>query len=380
MHDKLNNTSGASSRSSASSTSSKSGMSDVSSKGINSLESSQSLSHCSDRLHKDLLSEGKLLQNTLFNFPFPDLTFSEFFINLHLDEDSPFLKESFLGAALRGAVMNRAKYLLCANKKSFNDCSKCILVQKCIYAQLFETKQRANAEIMKKYREIPHPFIMTPLLKQNGSSNLSVRIVLFGEFIEYFPYFYFVFKSMEERKKYKVLSVQNFDRNILNGDKLITPFARRSSIDFIGKANGNIMPENSEVEVAFLTPLRIKKNGKLVNPTTFDFQSFLTNVLRRITLLSYFYGKEWGVSGKDVRNIISLASSVRIVKNELGWLELERYSSRSKTFMPMGGIVGKVVLSKEASKFIPFLRLGQYTQVGKNTSFGHGYYTIKLIL
>ena len=321
----------------------------------------------------------------LFNLPFPELTFSEFFINLRLDENSPFLKETFLGAALRGAVMNRAKYLLCANKKSFNDCSKCILVQKCVYAQLFETKQRASAEIMKKYREIPHPFIMTPAFLHNENSksssrDLSVRIVLFGDFIDYFPYFYFVFKSMEERKKYKVLSVKNFDENILNDGKLITPFIQIPSRDFINSVSRNIISENAEVEITFLTPLRIKKNGKLVNPTTFDFPSFLTNVLRRITLLSYFYGTEWGVSGKDVKEIISAAFSVRIIKNELGWLELERYSSRSKTFMPMGGIVGRVVLSKEASKFVPFLKLGQYTQVGKNTSFGHGYYTIKLIL
>ncbi len=380
MHDKLNNTSGASSHSSISSALGKSEMSDVSSREINGSGISQGLAHNSETLHKNSLSKGKLSESTLFNLPFPDLTFSEFFIKLRLDEDSPFLKETFLGAALRGAVMNRAKYLLCANKKSFNDCSKCILVQKCVYAQLFETKQRASAEIMKKYREIPHPFIMTPLLEQNENGNLSVRIVLFGEFIEYFPYFYFVFKSMEERKKYKVLSVQNFDKDVLNNGKLITPFVRISSRDFVNSANGSKTSESAEVEVTFLTPLRIKKNGKLVNPTTFDFQSFLTNVLRRITLLSYFYGNEWGVSGKDVKEIIRAASSVRIVKNELGWLELERYSSRSKTFMPMGGIVGKVILSKEASKFIPFLKVGQYTQVGKNTSFGHGYYTIKLIL
>ena len=311
--------------------------------------------------------EKKQMQNIL-----PELEFSEFFVNLRLNEGSPFLNDAFLGASLRGAVMNRAKYLLCANKKSFNDCSKCLLVQKCAYAQLFETKQRADAEIMKKYHEIPHPFVMTPFKK---NSDLSVRIVLFGEFIDYFPYFYFVFKSMEERKNYSVVSVKNFDKNILKEDKIIAPFLRHSSSEFL-KAEP---VKGCCTEIAFLTPLRIKKNGKLVNPTTFDFKSLLTNILRRITLLSYFYGKEWKISNDEIKDIINHSKSVRVLKNELGWLELERYSSRSKTFMPMGGIVGKVKLSSEAGQFLPYLKVGEFSQVGKNTSFGHGYYNVAVI-
>lgn len=294
----------------------------------------------------------------------PKIKFSEFELKLNLKESSPFLKGSFSGAVVRGSVMFRAKKLLCANRESF-DCSKCMLAQKCPYAQLFETKRPKNSEIMKKYNEIPHPFVITPLIKNNS---MIIKIVLFGEYIEYFPYFFLIFKSLEKDKEFSVIDIKNFGHSILKNGNIENNFIEKGFNEIIESApTGNI-------NIAFVTPLRIKNNGKYVNPTNFRFEYLIRNLLRRISLLSYFYGEKWE---PDFNYLIDISKKVNIESSSLGWLELERYSLKQKAYMAMGGLVGDITFSKEANIFYPFLKIGEYTRIGKNTSFGHGYYKIK---
>ena len=294
----------------------------------------------------------------------PKINFSDFNIKLKLSEDSPFLKSDFPGAIVRGSVMFRAKKLLCANPKLF-DCKKCILAEKCVYARLFETIRPKNAEIMRKYKEIPRPFVLTPTIK-NGEMN--VKITLFGEYIEYFPYFFLVFKSIEKNKKFSVISVKNFEKEILQGNNIASDFdvKNTSSVTF------NL--HSKEITLKFITPLRIKSNGKYVNQTNLKFEHIAKNLMRRLSLLSYFYGNPWK---PDFKKLAELSTKAETVKSSLGWLEVERYSMRQKKYIGMGGITGNITFVNVAKPFFNLLKIGEYTHIGKNTSFGHGYYKIE---
>lgn len=63
--------------------------------------------------------------------------------------------------------------------------------------------------------------------------------------------------------------------------------------------------------------------------------------------------------------------------SELHWQHPERYSSRQQSRIKLGGFVGKMSFGGDLGRFMPLLKLGEYLQVGKGTSFGLGKYKIR---
>ncbi|NWF92135.1 MAG: CRISPR system precrRNA processing endoribonuclease RAMP protein Cas6 [Syntrophaceae bacterium] len=105
-----------------------------------------------------------------------------------------------------------------------------------------------------------------------------------------------------------------------------------------------------------------------------EFHIFFRNLLRRISLLSYFHcGQELDL---DFKGLIEKSKEVRVHKENLSWFDWDRYSNRQETKMKMGGFMGSIVFEGELSPFVPYLILGEYIHVGKGTSFGLGKYKI----
>ena len=128
----------------------------------------------------------------------------------------------------------------------------------------------------------------------------------------------------------------------------------------------------STLRLSFLTPTRLKFDGNL-SPKP-EFHILIRNLLRRISLLSYFHcGEELNL---DFKGIIEEAKGVRVRQENLKWLDWERYSNRQETKMKMGGFVGEVAFEGDLELFIPFLILGEHVHVGKGTSFGLGKYLL----
>jgi hypothetical protein len=73
-----------------------------------------------------------------------------------------------------------------------------------------------------------------------------------------------------------------------------------------------------------------------------------------------------------VRDAFALAAQVITVAQQLHWSDWERYSGRQETRMKLGGIVGTVRYRGPCAAFLPYMRLGEYIHVGKNTAFGLG--------
>ena len=61
------------------------------------------------------------------------------------------------------------------------------------------------------------------------------------------------------------------------------------------------------------------------------------------------------------------------------WRDWRRYSSRQRQEMVLGGVVGEVALRGELAPFAELLAVGQWTHLGKNTSFGLGRYRLEAI-
>ncbi len=129
---------------------------------------------------------------------------------------------------------------------------------------------------------------------------------------------------------------------------------------------------SSTLNLLFLTPTRLKYGERLT--PQLEFHILVRNLLRRVSLLSYFHWEE--ELDFDFKGLIEDSKNVRVLRSDLKWYDWERYSNRQEVRMKMGGFIGPVVFEGDFSPFIPFLFLGEYVHVGKGTSFGLGKYKI----
>jgi len=121
-----------------------------------------------------------------------------------------------------------------------------------------------------------------------------------------------------------------------------------------------------------VTPTRLKFDGNL-SPKP-EFHVLFRNLLRRISLLSYFHcGQDLDL---DFKGLIENSKSIKVKEERLSWVDWERYSNRQETKMKMGGFIGSITFEGDFKPFLPFLLLGEYIHVGKGTSLGLGKYEI----
>lgn len=294
----------------------------------------------------------------------------------------PILLPAYKGSIFRGGFGYAFRKVACALKNQ--DCHSCLLKEKCIYSYVFETPPPKNSSVMKKYTNAPHPFIITPPLDKKiayrPDEEFSFEITLIGKTIDYLPYFVYTIKELGKmgigrgRGKYQLAEVYNIDALgkpilIYNGqDEILLSDCKKMGLDDFTFPK----QDSDHLTLEFITPARIKFGQTYVSEL--EFQIFFRNLLRRIYLLYYFHcGHEPDV---DLKEMAKKAKEIKTEESSLTWHDWERYSTRQKTRMKLGGLKGKVTFKGDFKEFLPFIVLGESINVGKGTSFGLGKYRI----
>jgi len=273
-------------------------------------------------------------------------------------------------------------------------CESCLLKGKCVYSYIFETPPPSDTSKMRKYPFAPHPFVITPPLEEKRiyrqNDTICFELTLIGKSIDFLPYFIYTFDELgrmgigKGKGKYRleeVRAIQVGERAkikteraevIYSGrDKVLHNFSHLlSPYTFALPPSSNLKPLT--LDLLFLTPTRLKFDGNL-SPKP-EFHILYRNLLRRISLLSYFHcDKELDL---DFKGLIERSREVKVQKEKLSWFDWERYSNRQETKMKMGGFIGSITFQGDLEPFLPFLLLGEHIHVGKGTSFGLGKYEI----
>jgi CRISPR-associated endoribonuclease Cas6 len=269
-------------------------------------------------------------------------------------------------------------------------CNSCLLRGKCVYSYVFETPPPSDTSKMRKYPFAPHPFVITPPLEERRmyrqNDTLCFELTLIGKSIDFLPYFIYTFDELGKmgigkgKGRYQLEQVRAItgegskvkgerEGTIYSGkDKTLRNDFRVLKVDDLGPFD--LTPFT--LDLIFVTPTRLKFDGRL--SSSLEFHILIRNLLRRISLLSYFHcGEELGL---DFKGLIEISKEIRVQKENLTWFDWERYSNRQKTKMKMGGFTGSITFEGDLEKFMPFLLLGEYIHVGKGTSFGLGKYKI----
>jgi len=270
---------------------------------------------------------------------------------------------------------------VCCLYKNINSCSECLLKNHCAYSLLFESKIQ-NTEARIKTEDIPRPYVIDIQIPAGkilpGENLFSVNIILIGKAIKYLPYFFLSFQQLgeqglgQQRKHFIVQEVTQY----YPVQKLVYSLSQNTlqqpDSGFLNLTAGDNF--SNQITVRFLTPTRIKYNGKLLSLV--EFHHLVRSLIHRITLLA----EHWCDTRIEYnwKDLIKESECVKIKNCKIKWVELARYSSRQKTKMKMGGIVGEITYKGAITNFYPLLQLGSYLHTGKNTTFGLGKYEIAL--
>ncbi len=295
-------------------------------------------------------------------------------------DDVPIRRYS--GSAWRGLFGHALKKTLCITRG--NDCSRCLLYYSCGYSYLFETPPPPDAEKMRKYRAVPHPFVIIPLQTEDAcykpSEYFSIGIRLFGRANRHLPY---VVQS------WKIAGSLGFGQG--GGHRFQLATVLQEAIPGSGEWNAIYRPDEplksippappevpakpDRVHIALRSPLRLNRESRPVAPEDFTFSDLFRPLLRRTSMLSYFHGEQ--PLEVDFKQLSEQSDTVELVEPKLHWQKWTRHSSRQKTSINMSGIEGEFHLDPgQLDAFWPYLWLGQWLGVGKGTVMGQGRYQI----
>ncbi len=128
-------------------------------------------------------------------------------------------------------------------------------------------------------------------------------------------------------------------------------------------------PETAgRVLVRFVTPTELKADRKLLERP--EFAILFARLRDRISTLRTLYGP--GPLEIDFRGMGERAAHVRLSRCELHWTEIERRSSSTGQIHPLGGFTGEAEYDGDVGEFLPYLRAGGWTGVGRQTVWGKG--------
>jgi len=313
------------------------------------------------------------------NAPFPPIVRVRFM----LETTEPARLPAYAGSAWRGLLGHSLRRTVCVTRQP--TCDGCLLTGTCAYSVFFESPP-PTSDSAQRYTAVPHPFVLdveaTPARDLPSGQPLALGITLIGPAIELLPYLIQTVERAGLRGigrsggRFALREVAAEPRLGSDSWERVYDAASRSYTRITGVAPvAPVAPARPapSVALAFQTPLRIKRRGQFVGARDFTAADFLRNLHARLSNLARFYGgtsddSAWSPNSDDPPHMSAAT---------LTWCDWTRFSSRQNTTMQMGGLLGTIVLAGTGlAAHWPALWLGQWTHVGKGTSFGLGKYRI----
>lgn len=289
----------------------------------------------------------------------------------------------YKGSTFRGAFGGALKRAVCVTKQ--RECADCILAERCIYAQTFESNRRSMVERENK-KSKPVPYLIEPPLESrtfySAGSAFDFSLLLFGDANQSLPYFVYAFEIMGESGIGKKICDKRgsfiVDEVSCNDEVIYNSATRKLKIHKLSLLENPTTTDNGaqfSIRIKMLTPLRLKYHNEFSEKLPFHLLT--RTMLRRISSLFENYGD--GEPPLDYRGLVSKAEDIKIVSSTLHWHDWERYSNRQEQAMLMGGVLGEITYSGKLTPYLPLLKLCKSLHIGKQSSFGLGLFDYEII-
>jgi hypothetical protein len=120
----------------------------------------------------------------------------------------------------------------------------------------------------------------------------------------------------------------------------------------------------SRIRVSFVTPTELKGAERP------EFGVLFARLRDRISTLRALYQDR--PLEIDFRGMGERAAAVKMIRCEIQHVEAERVSRNTGQRHSLGGFVGVAEYEGELGEFLPYLEIGRYTGVGRQTVWGKG--------
>lgn len=286
----------------------------------------------------------------------------------------------------RGGFGKALFEIACPYRRCTQD--SCAARFRCVYSYIFDTPVPPDAETLSLNSHVTHPFIIEPPFNVTGvyecEDMLEMNLILIGDAIRYLPYCILAFERLgnmgigKERGRYViegVFTTKDEDSTLVFSEKDKRIINGENKMPFAGIMNGRKQEserwnKEKSIKVKFSTPGRFEYNGELISKGL-EFHILLRSILRRLSTLVYFHCGGLRLPF-DFKQLIEDAGKIKIIEEHLNWEDYERFSSRKRKRMRLGGLSGTIQYHGELMDFVPFLLLAEYIHVGKSVSFGFG--------
>ncbi len=124
----------------------------------------------------------------------------------------------------------------------------------------------------------------------------------------------------------------------------------------------------NHLTIRFETPTELKADGDLVERP--EFGVVTARVRDRISTLRALYDD--GPLTIDFREFGERAARIQMTRCDIHRVETSRRSSRTGQTHSLGGFVGEAEYAGDLAEFVPYLRVAQWTGVGRQTAWGKG--------
>jgi hypothetical protein len=122
------------------------------------------------------------------------------------------------------------------------------------------------------------------------------------------------------------------------------------------------------VTIRFETPTELKAAGQAVERP--EFGVLAARIRDRISTLRSLYDE--GPLQLDFREFGERAARVRMTRCDIERVEISRRSGRTGQTHSLGGFIGEAEYEGDLTEFVPYLRVAQWTGVGRHTAWGKG--------
>jgi len=293
-----------------------------------------------------------------------------------------FEQQDYAGSMLRGLFGHALKNICCVTRQS--QCRQCERYRQCLYTTIFETPPPEEGHRLQNFSQIPSPYVIEPPKwgKRTYKKNdiFSFNMILTGQALHNLPLVIFTWQEALKQgiAKQKGSGIVESVYLCQTSDNKQCIF-NEAQEELLEHDPLLALPEFKLVDklaLNFISPLRIQKQGKILNETNLSVKALLIPLAKRLSLVNEFHNNIQLLD--NFRDVSQWTEQVSMIE-ELSWLDWSRYSNRQHQKMKLGGLIGTITLAGNLSPFYPLLYLGQWLHIGKNTSFGLGRYELEFI-
>lgn len=304
------------------------------------------------------------------------------------------------GAALRGALFGALREQLCLAGRD-PSCGQPEVAASCPVCFLLAPVDEQD----RRGRDVPRPYVIRAS-DSNGrdgvrpgayapGQTLEFGLATFGRALHQFPYALLGIEEMGRR------GIGAERRGLFRLDEVWAdnPLAGRQEAIYRRARDGVVRTPALPIDAAhvaeeaailaarggdrrlrleLLTPTRLIERDRLVKPEMFTLRALLARLLERLSALFGRYSGDGNPDEAatarlfDAAELLQIADTVRVAERLLVWRELFRGSGRHGRMVPMGGLLGEVVLEGELGPLLPWLVWGTLVHVGKDAAMGNG--------